>query len=595
VRRKTVDFQEFASPHQIAVDIANKHHFWEMERVNWLNLTQETRDFIFATDTRSTTANLGWNNSTHIPKLCQIRDNLHANYMAAVFPNDNAITFESDDPETINAGNKESIEAYMRNKLRLSDFRNTVSQLLLDWIDYGNCFVKAEFIHETKVDPITGQQHVVYTGPKAERISPLDITFDPTTTDFSRAPKVIRELSSLGDIAAILEDYPEMGYLAEVFDQVKELRMKWNTAGVGSGMDVKKNRAYLADGFGNFKTYFESDYVELLHYYGDIWDQETQTLHRNRHIVVVDRAYVIHNSEHPSWHGCPPIFHSGWRLRPDNLYAMGPLDNLLGMQYRIDHLENLKADAFDLTIFPVMKVRGLVDEFTYGPNQRIYVGDEGDVEFMTPDASVLSANNEIELYMMKMEEMAGAPRQAMGFRTPGEKTKFEVQVLENGANRVFLNKTSYFEIELLEPLLNAMLEIARRNFASVENVRVEDTDFNFVKFLEITKDDLVSSGNIRSVGARRFAQKANMLQDLVALSNSPLMADPMISGHFSSFKIAKMVEDLLEIQDYSIVQKNVRIAEQTESAQLAGAAEQVVMEEQQAGAPQQPQEEIPNE
>jgi hypothetical protein len=27
---------------------------------------------------------------------------------------------------------------------------------------------------------------------------------------------------------------------------------------------------------------------------------------------------------------------------------MGPLDNLVGLQYRIDHLENAKADALDL-------------------------------------------------------------------------------------------------------------------------------------------------------------------------------------------------------------------------------------------------------
>jgi hypothetical protein len=38
------------------------------------------------------------------------------------------------------------------------------------------------------------------------------------------------------------------------------------------------------------------------------------------------------------------------------------------------------------------------------------------------------------MYMNLMEEMAGAPKEAMGFRSPGEKTKYEVQRLESAAS-----------------------------------------------------------------------------------------------------------------------------------------------------------------
>jgi hypothetical protein len=73
------------------------------------------------------------------------------------------------------------------------------------------------------------------------------------------------------------------------------------------------------------------------------------------------------NEENPSWLGKCPIFHAGWRERPDNLYAMGPLDNLVGMQYRIDHLENLKADVFDQIAYPILKIRGDVEDFDFEP------------------------------------------------------------------------------------------------------------------------------------------------------------------------------------------------------------------------------------
>ena len=119
---------------------------------------------------------------------------------------------------------------------------------------------------------------------------------------------------------------------------------------------------------------------------------------------------------------------------------MGPLDNLVGMQYRLDHLENLKADVFDLIAHHVLKIKGHVEDFDYGPGETIYVGDEGDVEFMRPDVTALNADMQIDRLEAKMEDMVGAPKQAMGIRTPGEKTKFEVQTLDNASSRIFQSK-----------------------------------------------------------------------------------------------------------------------------------------------------------
>lgn len=577
-RRKALEFTEFAYPHSLAGQISQKYNDWQNFRAKWLNLTKEVRDYIFATDTHTTSVNrLSWKNSTHIPKICQIRDNLHANYLAALFPNDRSVSFEADDP-TFN-DKKVAVEAYMRNKLRLSDFRTEASKCVYDWIDYGNCFAKVDFITEIVPDPITGEETIVYAGPKMSRISPLDIVFDPTASDFMRAPKIIRTLTTLGELKRLIDDYPEMGYLNEVFDSVLDLRTKFRTAGGGGLLDVKKNAAYLADGFSSFQNYFDSDYVELLEFYGDIYDRDSGEHMRNMHIVVVDRAYIIKQATDPSWRGVPPIFHSGWRVRNDNLYAMGPLDNLVGMQYRIDHLENAKADGYDMIMHPVFKVRGYVENFQYRPNAKIFVGDEGDVEFMNPDSSILSADTQVQQYMQLMEEMAGAPRQAMGLRTPGEKTKFEVQVLENGANRVFLNKTSHFEVTFIEPIMNSMLESARRNFGAAEEIQTQDTDFNFTEFITVSKEDLLASGNIRAIGARRFANKANMLQDITQFSNTALAQDPGVMQHFSKYKLAKLLGYLLDLEEHDIVQKDVGIMEQSETAQLVGSAQQVLGEE----------------
>lgn len=70
----------------------DKHHQQMRGKIEeW----KELRDYVFATDT-TTTSNSGlpWKNSTTIPKLCQIRDNLSVNYLAALFPNDNWLIWQ---------------------------------------------------------------------------------------------------------------------------------------------------------------------------------------------------------------------------------------------------------------------------------------------------------------------------------------------------------------------------------------------------------------------------------------------------------------------------------------------------------------------
>lgn len=583
-KNRALELKDVIQQDTLAASIATMFTEWELRRNSWLNTVQEVRNYIFATDTSSTTnSTLPWKNSTHLPKLCQIRDNLHANYMAALFPSDRAMQWEGDDESAESLTKRRAIEAYMENKTRLGGFRTECSRTIYDWIDYGNCYAMTEFVAENTIDPATGEEIPGFVGPKMVRISPLDIVFNPVNNDFESAPKIIREVTTLGSLQADLKDRPERKYVEEVFDRVVEGRQKF--AGMSQG-DVVKNSGFQVDGFGSWLDYFQSDYVELLHFYGDLYDTNTKTFYKNQIITVVDRCHILRNIPNPSWLGRTNIFHCGWRLRPDNLYAMGPLENLVGMQYRIDHLENAKADAFDLIIHPVMKVTGYVEDFEYGPGERIFCSEEGNVEFERPDTTMLNADTQIAIYEAKMEEMAGAPKQAMGFRTPGEKTAYEVQVLENGAQRIFLNKTAYFEEVFLEQILNSMLELSRRNMGMSDLVRTLDDQFGVVEFLKVTQEDIAARGKIRPIGARHFARNANIIQNLTQLSQSPIGQDPAVNAHISGKKMAKLFEELLDIDRFGLVQDNIRVYEQAETQALVNAAQQKMMEEMQPNGAQ---------
>lgn len=577
---RTLDLEEFLGTDQTAATIARYWQTWDNMRAAWVAEKKEIQEYIFATSTTHTAnTTLPWKNRIHIPKLCQIRDNLHANYMATLRPNDNAIIWEGDDTEAETRDKRLTIQNYMNNKMQQSGFWDEIEKLILDYIDYGNVFAMPKFEASYTTNDL-GEQTPKYIGPKLQRIDPTDIVFDPTAPSFEESPKIIRTLYTMGALAAEIQDKPELGYLQEAFDRMRQNRGAFANHSQG---DFKRTEMFDIAGFTGFWEYFNSDYVEVLDFYGDFFDKETGELKRNHLISVVDRSVVIRDQSNENWLGAPPIRHAGWRVRQNNLYAMGPLDNLVGLQHRIDHLENAKADAFDMILHPVLKINGYVEDFDYGPGERIYAGEEGDVNFMAPDVTFLNADTQIQMYEMKMEEMAGAPKQAMGFRTPGEKTAYEVQMLENGANRVFVNKISHFESMFLEPLMNDMLELARRNLNESDTIRVLDEDTQAVTFTRITKEDITARGRIRPIGARHYAQNAQIVQNVTQFANSPLGQDPTIMAHISGQRLAMAMESLLGLEKYKLYQPNIRVYEEAQIMKLKGDTEQAVLEDQTAG------------
>jgi hypothetical protein len=248
---------------------------------------------------------------------------------------------------------------------------------------------------------------------------------------------------------------------------------------------------------------------------------------------------------------------------------MGPLENLIGMQYRIDHIENAKADCLDLIMVPPLAVKGVMDDFEWGPFVKIMLGDEGSVEPLMVPFQVLQANGELQFYMNVMEESAGAPKEAMGFRSPGEKTKYEIQRLENASARIFQNKCSQLEEELFEPLLNSCLEMARRKLTGMQTIPVFNDEFSFTTFTTLTAADITGAGTLKPIGARHFAEKADTVQNLTQFFGSPIGQDPSVRVHFSGKVLAKSFEDLLDITDYQMVQPYIRLDEDAEGQRLA--------------------------
>lgn len=558
--KKVMEIRGLLSQDEPACYISQMWDKFNMQRQGKINEWLELRNYIFATDTRTTSnAVLPWKNSTTTPKLCQIRDNLHSNYISALFPNESWLKWQAYTKDDAKHEVARVIEGYMENKCRENHFRTEMSKLVYDYIDYGNAFstVTYESVYKDLPD---GSRNPVYIGPRLNRISPLDIVFDPLADSLSQTFKIVRSLKTIGEIQRLAQDEPENNFWTKALEKRKELV---SNLGGYSYEDFQKACGYSVDGFGNMYEYLMGNYMEILEFYGDINDTGGN-LKTDRLVTVVDRRLTVRDEQIPTWYGGAPINHVGWRFRQDNLWAMGPLDNLVGMQYRIDHLENAKADAFDLMIQPPLVIQGDVEEFEWGPSAEIYAGEGGSVTELGKNfGAVTIAENMISELESKMELYAGAPRDAMGIRTPGEKTAFEVNSLMTAAGRIFQEKAIQIEVELLEPSLNMMLESAKRNMDGSDIIRVIDNDYNAQQFLTITKEDITAKGIIRPIGARHFSKQQQDLQNLIGVLSSPI--GQAIAPHTSSIALSKLVNDIIGLRGYEIFSPNIAIEEQHET------------------------------
>jgi len=572
---RTLESGQILAKNGMADFICNKWDEYKGQRQAWEAEIKEVRDYLFATDT-STTSNqsLPWKNSTTLPKLCQIRDNLHANYLSALFPKDDWTKWEGHTRDDDSVAKQKAIQAYISNKVRESDFRNTASQLLLDYIDTGLAIADVVWCNESKEDPENGEIIPGYIGPKMMRVDPRSVVFDPTAESFEKSWKITRTVKMFGELKLQYKDTQD-DYIAKAIDWAEARRTNLNA---WSKDDHKLASGFNVDGFGDYYSYLGSGYIELLEFEGTLHDPTTGELYDDYIITVIDRNTILRKEKRPAWKRDGYKAMCGWRKRPSNIYPMGPLQNLVGMQYRIDHLQNAMADARDLTIMPPLVVKGeMMETEEWRPFARFFMEPDGDIRPLFTGTNIPAMEAELMFLLNMMEEMAGAPKQAMGIRTAGEKTAFEVQELANAAGRIFQEKVNQFEIDIIEKCLNSMLETAVRYMNKADIVRVMDDDLGVASFMTITKEDITAKGHIRPIGARHFAQQAQIMQNLSQVAASPVWAK--IEPHVGDKKLAKLVEELLQLERFDLYGDNAGVMDKVDTQRLAQEGQETLMAE----------------
>lgn len=564
---RTLDIMEMQEPDYLATAIANKFVAWESARDRWYNNAKETLENLYATSTRDIFNQAkDTDNCTHIPKITQIRDMLITYYLDAMFSLPDYVDWEAYNEESLDINTKDTLKALMAQMLHDSQFQPTIRELVEDYVDYGNAFTTVAMVNETlKLESGVAN---VYNGPKAIRLDPLNVFFDPLAISFEKTPKIIRTIKTLGELVAEAEELPESAQVyKEALNRALEKRSRIRQAVSTTNAESIKNDICSIAGCGNWSQYYASDTVELLTFYGDLYDVERNKLYKNSKIVVMDRCSVLLEEPIRNFGFNCNIFKSGWRDRKDNLWSMSPLDNIKGMQFMVDFLENKRADIFNYISNPMWVTKGDVEmpEYLY-PGCHVGVDVDGDFKTISPDATALAADTYVDRYQMLMEEMAGTPREAMGFRTPGEKTAFEVSQLNTAASRLFNEKTRKFEMEILEPLLTLMMRMYLSDPTRVTRVKMMNED-GVILFKEVNVQDMAVQGRFIATGSNTYTERARQAQTIMQLYNSAIPSDQLVFNYFNPKVIAKVIAHTTGLDKYKdIIQPNARVDAELEMA-----------------------------
>lgn len=557
---------------------------YSLERAKAMAMSSEVRQYINATDINSTSAsNLDHKNRTHQPKVTQVRDVLISKIWNVCLSKPDWFDFKAD--KTSDKGVAQKLRALLRKKLEQKRFRTTTGRkLVADFVDYGNAFVESEY----KIDKDSFGK-AVFSGAVPSRISPMDLVFNPILETFEESPKIQKRSVHISSLYQLRDSKTfGMKFYNEALERSVHLRQ------IKDFGDFEARLQALGisyDGYGNLQNYMQSDYVELLIYRGDIYDIETQNYETDKIVLVIDKMFVLATMDNVYPLGRDGLSHGGARIRTNNLWYQSPLDNLIGIQYRIDKLENAKADMVDLIVQPPLKIKGDgVQEPTegYKPGANYYMGVDEDVAFLVPDTTALQMDTQISLYHRLMEDFAGVPPESRGFRTPGEKTKFEVDLNDTRGSETFTYYATNFE-NLLESMLENMLALEIQNLSSSEEVEIFDDDTSKNIAVNVSKNDLLISGRFVAIGASHWDIKRQKNIELQTFSTTYLQI-PQVAQHISGLGIAESASELLEFPDDTIVSEFAGLKEQIEGQAVGAAKQQQVSKDlQDAGVAPPPQ------
>jgi len=342
----------------------------------------------------------------------------------------------------------------------------------------------------------------------------------------------------------------------------------WKKISSGGAYNKAKNERMSAVGISNNNNVgfnVEDNLYEVIHYWED-----------NKHVVIIERAYIAKEEENPYWHKKKPYDKAVYDGIPGEFYGKGIIEPIEPLLHELNTYRNLRIEYSAMVnrrMFKVVKGSGINrKDLQSRPNGVIYVNNMEDIqELLMQNVSPQMFNQE-DVVKSDIQDATGAQNVVMG--TSARDTATGTMTKDSNATIRFKMIISSVEKKLLGSISMKMIQL-NQQYIDVDRV-MRITGKKGDSWVKINPDEIQGEFDCFPMGSsveplsNKEAYKQRLLQLYQIISTDPLYQQfPQYKIYFikrllQSFDIQN-VEDMLPTEEE--IKAQLAILQQQQQAQ----------------------------
>lgn len=482
--------------------------------------------------------------------------------MAATFPNRDWFGVDPVGPHTDdNLQLARLIKRHVTNKLDESGFKSQwaiflrqlvitgTSVIALPWrtdTTYGHEHVKID-VYDDDDDVLAGgntqygvNEYVynTYDAPNIEVIDVLDCYIDPTVTDPNQGAFIRKLRKTKHELLAAAKSGD--------YDVDPKDIIDYKCDDLYDTSSSRRNTLRTYEGLQTHE-WNPSEMVELIEYWGDLYDEETGDCQYNMVVTLMGET-VLSCEPSPYWCNKPFIIGT-YSMTGHSPYGFGGIQPVLGLLHQLDIVTNQRLDNLELAINNMwtLKSDGVLqpDEVYTEPGRVFQVSDHGDLQPLASQAQAWTVTyQEAGLLEQTVDKSFGTGNYiSSNQQRNGERvTATEVAAVRDAGGNRLSTVHKHIEETALIPFLAKLFAMVHQFTVEPVVVRVagdgadeygywelEPTDFNMpVKLRPVGSDNVIERKAY--VQARlEFVQAVSGLPDVAARLNMDMFLTDLLN------------------------------------------------------------------
>jgi len=389
-------------------------------------------------------------------------------------------------------------------------------------------------------EPPPGNPELAYSGPSFETGSIFDYIVDPYSPDPSN-PLIFKRSWISKSVLDTLSTKNRFGY--SVYEDVEDLPVLDRRTGQDAHTEVA-----MLNSFGLQAP--PGDAVEIIECWGTIeTNKEAGGKEAYTSFVgaIANRGKLCRFEPSYFWSGKSPNGLCKYRDVPGQVYGIGALEPVLGLQDLINVRVNQLIDIVSFSVNPEYKAvdDGIVeDQFSSAPNKVHWVGVIDNLVPLQKDFQSLNAAM-ADVEMLKAEFRNMVKSVGSGIGTQGEsatKTRQAGAAIGGDLGKI----ATYIEDSALAPIIDLMIELNAQYLPPGTAVRMMEDGQPLIK--QLSPESLRKGWVCRVTGTRHTLDKQERLDKLMMFTQL-VMGSPLATAAVDLLELFKKIYGELDFGD----------------------------------------------